>query len=117
MIKVGTRVPSRPTLGRDGKGLPSLPWILDGTTLTESATLPAGFSPSGTLVVPRAEIPDFLSRRLPELERTCDLAFAPGFEEFQLEIGKPTIEARLDGALSGLTLELIAHYGEKRLSF
>ena len=112
-LEVGTRVPSRPTSIRDGKGLPSLPWILEGATLTESALFPAGFPPTGLLVVPRDEIPDFLSRRLPELERTCDLAFAPGFEEFQLEVGKPAFEARLDGALSGLTLELIAHYGGK----
>jgi superfamily II DNA or RNA helicase len=86
---------------------------LDGARLIESPALPAGFPPSGTLVIPRDEIPDFLSRRLPELERTCDLAFAPGFEEFQLELGRPAFEARLDGALSGLTLELIAHYGGK----
>jgi superfamily II DNA or RNA helicase len=113
-LVVGTRVPSGPTSVRDGKGLPSLPsWNFDGATLTEFAPLPAGFSPSGTLVVPRDEIPDFLSRRLPELERTCDLAFAPGFEEFQLEVGRPAFEAKLDGALSGLTLELVAHYGDK----
>jgi superfamily II DNA or RNA helicase len=97
-------------------GLASLPWTFDGTTLTESTPLPAGFPPSGTLRVPCDEIPDFLSRRLPELERTCDLAFAPGFEEFQLEVGRPAFEARLDGALSGLTLELVAHYGEKEFA-
>jgi superfamily II DNA or RNA helicase len=112
-LEVGTRVPSRPTSSADGKGLRSLPWTLEGTKLIESTTLPASFPLSGTLVVPRNEIPDFLSRRLPEFERTCDLAFAPGFEEFQLEIGKPAFEARLEGALSGLTLELIAHYGGK----
>ncbi|HEX4141145.1 MAG TPA: SNF2-related protein, partial [Candidatus Methylacidiphilales bacterium] len=112
-LEVGTRVPSRPISVRDGRGLPSLPWTVEGATLTESATLPAGFSPSGTLVVPREEIPDFLSRRLPELERACDLAFAPGFEEFQLEVGRPAFEARLEGALSGLTLELIAHYDDR----
>jgi hypothetical protein len=113
-LEVGTRVPSRPTNSTDGRGLPSLPrWTFDGATLTESASLPPGFPTSGTLVVPREEIPDFLSRRLPELERTCDLAFAPGFEEFQLEVGQPAFEARVDGALSGLTLELTAHYGDK----
>jgi hypothetical protein len=110
-LEVGTAVPCRPS--KDAKGLASLPWILEGTTLTESVILPAGFPPSGRLVVPREDIPDFLSRRLPELERACDLAFAPGFEEFQLEVGKPAFEARLDGALSGLTLELVAHYGDK----
>jgi len=112
-LEVGTRVPSRPVSIRDGRGLPSLPWILEGVTLTESATLPHRFPLSGTLIVPRDEIPDFLSRRLPELERTCDLAFAPGFEEFQLEVCRPAFEARLEGALSGLTLDLVAHYGGK----
>jgi superfamily II DNA or RNA helicase len=111
-LEVGTRVPCPPTNSRDARGLASLPWTFDGATLTESITLPAGFPPSGTLVVAREQIPDFLSRRLPELERTCDLAFAPGFEEFQLEVGRPAFEARLEGALSGLTLELVAHYGD-----
>ncbi len=39
--------------------------------------------------------------------------FAPGFEEFRLEIGRPAFEARLEGALSGLTLDLIARYDDK----
>ena len=67
-------------------------------------------------VVPRAQIPDFLARELPALERSCELVFAPGFEEFRLEIGRPAFEARLDGALSGLTLELIARYDDKEFS-
>jgi superfamily II DNA or RNA helicase len=135
-LEVGTQLPSRPIPIGDGKGLasrpiqsvspdevcataqelPSLPWTFDGRTLVESSPLPAGFSPTGTLVIPRDGIPDFLSRRFAELERTCDLAFAPGLEEFQLEVGKPAFEARIDGALSGLTLELIAHYGDKEFS-
>jgi superfamily II DNA or RNA helicase len=53
---------------------------------------------------------------LPALERSCELVFAPGFEEFRLEIGQPAFEARLEGALSGLTLELIARYEEKEFS-
>jgi len=110
-LEVGMAVPCRPSNSRDAKGLASLPWIFEGTTLAESVTVPAGFPLSGTLVVPRDEIPEFLSRRLPELERTCDLNFAPGFEDFQLEVGRPAFEARLEGALSGLTLDLVAHYG------
>jgi len=50
------------------------------------------------------------------LERTCELVFAPGFEEFRLEIGQPTFEARLEGALPGLTLDLIARYGDQDFS-
>jgi superfamily II DNA or RNA helicase len=95
-----------------GGGQPLLPnWILDGNQLTESPPLPPGFS-SGNLTILPAQIPDFLSRKFPELERTCDLAFAPGFEEFQLEIDRPAFEIKIDGALSGLTLELIARYGD-----
>ena len=92
---------------------PLLPnWNFDGITLTESPALAAGFT-DGTRIIPAAQIPDFLSRELPVLERTCELIFAPGLEEFRLEIGEPEIEARLDGALSGLTLDLIAHYGRE----
>jgi superfamily II DNA or RNA helicase len=72
--------------------------------------------PNGTRVIPHAQIADFLSRELPALERSCELVFAPGFEEFRLEIGQPAFEARLEGALSGLTLELIARYEEKEFS-
>ena len=107
------------TSGRDGNCLPSLPVDLARAQRSPNPpSLPAGaFHRQGMLVVsPRDEIPDFLSRRLPELERMCDLAFAPGFEEFQLEVGQPAFEARLDGALSGLTLELVAHYGDKSIS-
>jgi len=67
-------------------------------------------------VIPRAQIPDFLSRELSALERSCELVFAPGSEEFRLEIGRPTFEARLEGALPGLTLELIARYDDKEFS-
>ena len=92
--------------------LPLAGWSFDGQQIVETATLPAGFA-SETRVIPRAQIPDFLSREFSGLERACELVFAPGFEEFQMEIGQPTIEARLEGALSGLTLELIAHYGDR----
>jgi superfamily II DNA or RNA helicase len=61
-------------------------------------------------MISRAQVPDFLSREFPALERSHELIFAPGSEEFRLEIGQPTFEARLEGALSGLTLELVAHY-------
>ena len=113
-LEIGTAVSCPPSHSRDAKGLAALPWNLEGATLAESTTLPAGFPASGTLVIPRNDIPDFLSRRLPELERTCELAFAPGFEEFQIEVGKPAFEVRLEGGLSGLTLELVAHYGDKQ---
>jgi superfamily II DNA or RNA helicase len=97
-----------------GNGQQVLPnWTFDGRMLVESSPLPAGFPPSGILVISRDGIPNFLSRRFAELERTCDLAFAPGFEEFRLEVGKPLFEARIEGALSGLTLELVAHYAEE----
>src|ERR1700722_19007961 len=63
--------------------------------------------PKGTRVIPHAQIADFLTREFPALERSCELVFAPGFEEFRLDIGQPVFEARLEGALSGLALELI----------
>ena len=90
-------------------------WHLDGARIVETPSLPAGFS-SNSRIIPQARIPDFLSRELPALERTCEFILAPGFEEFQLEIGQPSFEARLDGALSGLTLELVAHYGSSEFS-
>ena len=90
-------------------------WTFDGVRLTESPSLPAGFS-SESRVIPPAQIPDFLTRELPALERSCELIFAPGFAEFQLEIGQPSIEARLEGALSGLTLDLVARYGDEVFS-
>ncbi len=81
----------------------------------ETPAMPAGMT-SGLRVIPVAQIPDFLSREFPELERNCEIAFAPGFAEFQLELGRPDIEARLDGALSGLTLDLVARYGDQVFS-
>jgi hypothetical protein len=94
--------------------LPIPGWSFDGAQITETPVLPAGFS-SGTRIISPEKIPEFLSRELPALERTCNLVFAPGFEEFRLETDRPVIEARLEGALSGLTLELIARYGEKEI--
>jgi hypothetical protein len=85
-------------------------WTFTGTHLTEIPRLPKNFS-SEIRSISLTQIPDFLTREFPSLERTCDLVFAPGFEEFRLEIARPTFEARMEGALSGLTLELIAHYG------
>lgn len=113
-LKVGTRVPSLSAPSTDGRGQPSLPipgWSFDGQQLVETATLPPGFS-SGSRVIPAAQIPDFLTRDFSTLERACELVFAPGFEEFRLDLGHLTFEARLDGALSGLTLELLARYGD-----
>jgi hypothetical protein len=91
------------------------PWNFDRASLIETTPLPPGFS-SGTRTIPQAQIPDFLTRDFTALERNFELVFAPGFEEFQMEIGNPTFEARLEGALSGLTLELMAQYGEKIFS-
>ena len=99
-------------------GLRSLPipgWSFDGAEIVETPSLPAGFS-SGSRVIPQEQIPDFLTREFLALERSHELGFAPGFEEFRMEIGQPVFEARLEGALSGLTLELIARYGDKEFS-
>jgi hypothetical protein len=114
------QVRSQVQLGNESTNAPlpgarRLPWHFDGTHLTETPALPPGFS-SSTRIIPQAQIPDFLSREFPGLERTCELVFAPGFEEFRLEIGQPTFEARLEGALSGLTLELIARYEDKEFT-
>ncbi len=100
---------------RTGGELPIPGWMFNGREITETATRPPGFT-SGTRLIPRDKIPGFLTREFPALERTCELVFAPGFTEFQLEIGKPSIEARLEGALSGLTLDLIARYGDVEFS-
>jgi superfamily II DNA or RNA helicase len=87
-------------------------WTFDGTHLIESPIMPPGFV-SGTRTILSGQIPDFLSREFPALERSSELIFSPGFAEFQLEIGKPSVEARLEGSLAGVTLELVAHYGDK----
>jgi superfamily II DNA or RNA helicase len=116
-VSLEGRAPARPrATGRSSLQDSVLPnWSFDGTQLTENPALPPGFS-SGTRVIPQAQIPDFLSREFSALERSCEIIFAPGFAEFQLEIGQPTIEARLEGALSGLTLDLVARYGDKEFS-
>jgi hypothetical protein len=92
--------------------LPLPGWHSDRESLAETAARPLGFS-SDTRLIPRGQIPDFLSREFPVLERSCELVFAPGFEEFRLEVGRPMFEAKLEGALSGLTLELVANYGTR----
>ena len=95
--------------------LPWPGWHLDGSILAEDPGLSENLA-AIPHIIPRDEIPNFLSRYWPRLERTCDLRFAPGFEEFAYETGRPVLEAHLDGALSGLTLNLIARYGEKSFS-
>ncbi|MCE0523859.1 MAG: SNF2 family helicase [Methylacidiphilales bacterium] len=98
-----------------GRRLPTPGWHFDGQQIVETATPPAAVS-SGSRLIAQAQIPDFLTREFPALERNCELVFAPGFEEFRLELGRPAFEARLEGALSGLTLELVAHYDDKTFS-
>jgi superfamily II DNA or RNA helicase len=95
-----------------GNALPISGWTFDGGELAEATVKPPGFTSAGRVIFP-AQIPEFLQREWPALERTCELVFAPGFEEFCLEMEKPVIEARLDGALAGVTLDLVARYGEK----
>jgi superfamily II DNA or RNA helicase len=106
------RLRGGPSHGAQPVELPIPNWRLIENQLIEFATLPPGFS-SHLRLIPAAQIPDFLSREFPTLERTCELSFAPGFAEFQMEIATPEIEARLDGALSGLTLDLVARYGDQ----
>ena len=106
------RSSDRETEARPSRGKIQAGWDFDGQRLKEMSALPAGFS-AGVRVIPSAQIPEFLTREFPALERGCELHFAPGFEEFRLEIGQPSIEARLEGTLAGLTLELAAHYGDR----
>jgi superfamily II DNA or RNA helicase len=87
-------------------------WRFDGTRLVETAAIPEGFS-SGSRIIPPAQMPAFLAREWPRLEREYDFVSAPDFADFQLEMGKPVFEAKLDGALSGLTLDLAARYGDR----
>jgi superfamily II DNA or RNA helicase len=87
-------------------------WHFDGQQLVEVPPLPKGFIRSSRLV-PATEIPDFLVCDLPQLERDYELVFPAGFEDFVLETETPVFEARLEGALSGLTLDLAARYGDK----
>jgi superfamily II DNA or RNA helicase len=83
-------------------------WHFDGRRLVEMPSFPAGLS--SARIIAREEIPAFLARELPRLEQTCEIVFAFGFEEFLLETGRPAIEAQLEGTLSGLNLNLFAHY-------
>jgi superfamily II DNA or RNA helicase len=94
-------------------GLEVLPgWHFDGARLVETAAMPEGFSSGSRIVLP-AQMPAFLAREWSRLEREYDFVFAPDFADFQLEMEKPVFEARLDGALSGLTLDLAARYGDR----
>jgi superfamily II DNA or RNA helicase len=78
----------------------------------ENARAP-GFSPDGKRLVPHAEIPAFFARDWPALERACDVVMTP---RFTVAISHPEIEAKLDGSLAGVTVELAAHYGERAFS-
>jgi len=98
----------------EGERLPAQRSSLIFSTRPDGALELSG--PNGARVIPHAQIADFLSRELPALERSCELVFAPGFEEFRLEIGQPAFEARLEGALPGLTLELVANYDGREFS-
>jgi superfamily II DNA or RNA helicase len=86
-------------------------WSFDGKCLVETPGLPAHFIDGSRRIAP-AQIPDFLTREWPLLERNFEIIPPPGFEDFLLETDRPVIEARLEGALSGLTLDLIAQYGD-----
>ncbi len=89
----------------------SLPnWSFDGEHLIETPTLPASLAGGPRLISP-PQIPDFLAREWPQWEKNFEIVLPPGFEDFLLETDQPEIEARLEGALSGLTLDLVAHYG------
>ena len=85
-------------------------WELEGAVLTEVPALPAGFPPSGSRVIPRAAIPDFLQREWPALEQACDMTLPP---RFVIAVEMPRLVAKLDGSLAGVTLELEAHYGDR----
>jgi superfamily II DNA or RNA helicase len=87
-------------------------WSFDGKRLVEKPVMPEGFS-DGAWIIPPAQIPAFLAREWPMLERDYEFAFPPDFADFLLEIETPVIEARLEGALSGLTLDLTARYGDR----
>jgi superfamily II DNA or RNA helicase len=87
-------------------------WSFDGKRLAEKPVMPAGF-PGGSRIIPPAQIPAFLAREWPRLERDYEFVLPPDFADFLLEVEKPAIEARLDGALSGLTLDLNARYGDR----
>ena len=86
-------------------------WRFDGRRLVEIPAVPGGIS--SPRIISRPDIPAFLARELPRLEQTCEIVFAPGFDEFLLETTDPAIEAQLEGTLSGLTLNLVAHYGDR----
>jgi superfamily II DNA or RNA helicase len=75
----------------------------------ENARAP-GFSADGKRLVAHAAIPAFFARDWPALERACDVVMTP---RFVVAIAHPEIEAKLDGSLAGLTVELAAHYGER----
>jgi superfamily II DNA or RNA helicase len=85
-------------------------WSFAGATLTEIPIVPPGLGANGGRVVPHDAIPSFLERDWPALEAACDIALPP---RFRFAIARPEIVARIDGSLSGLTLELEAHYGDR----
>jgi superfamily II DNA or RNA helicase len=108
-IELKPQILATPIVGTD---LAVSGWRFDDRVLTEVPTLPTGLS-SSPRIIPRQEIPAFLTRELPRLERDCEIIFAPGLDDFLLETAQPAFEAQLEGALSGLTLDLLAHYNER----
>ena len=59
---------------------------------------------------PAPSSPIFSTATGPWLQQTCEVILAPDFQDFLLEESEPAVEAHLEGALSGLTLRLVARY-------
>ena len=85
--------------------LPGGRWFFDGTTLSERMHNAALFSKR----VARGQIPAFLTQEWPTLAASYEVK-SSDITNYSLEIGVPEFLIKLDGALSGLTLELEACY-------
>jgi superfamily II DNA or RNA helicase len=75
----------------------------------ENGRLP-GFSPDRKRLVAHADIPGFLARDWPALESACDIEMPP---RFTVATAHPEIQAKLDGSLAGVSVELSAQYGDR----
>ena len=106
-LTAGTKTPAS-----KATALPIPGWSLDGSTLIERPTLPV-FLAEGRRIIDRAAVPDFLARDWPAFQRDCEVNLSADFQDFILEEAAPEIEAHLEGAFSGLTLRLVARYGEE----